>query len=131
MRFREGPGGHGLAPWRHFQQAEKTLRLDDKRKTLLHAAPGYFSLRSDRTIWCMKHWLLQVLIAIDQLFTALLGGWADETLSSYAWRLEQQGKPFGFTRQMIDALFFWQKDHCRKSYEDERSRAQLPPVFRS
>ena len=28
----------------------------------------------------------QILIAIDQLANAVIGGWADETLSSRAWR---------------------------------------------
>lgn len=79
------------------------------------------------------HYLLQILIALDQLLTALLGGWADETLSSYAWRLEQQGKFWGRVwRPAIDLLWrvFGVPEHCRSSYLAERTRAQLPPELR-
>lgn len=78
----------------------------------------------------VKHWTIQVLIAIDQLVTALLGGWADETLSSYAWRMEQEGKPWGVMRRVIDAVFFWSKNHCYQSWLDEVLRRQLPPELR-
>ena len=75
-------------------------------------------------------YLLRVLVALDQLVTALLGGWPDETLSSYAWRLEKQGKPFGFTRKVIDFVFFWDEDHCYKAMLAERWRLQTPPELR-
>jgi hypothetical protein len=71
-----------------------------------------------------------LLIAIDQLATALVGGWPDETLSSFAYRLEQQGKPWGITRKWIDALFFLAPGHCARAYQAERTRAQFPPEFR-
>ena len=32
-----------------------------------------------------------VLIALDQLFNALVGGWPDETLSSRCWRWSKDG----------------------------------------
>lgn len=78
----------------------------------------------------MITYLRNVLIALDQLGTALLGGYPDETLSSYAWRLERQGKPFGFMRKVIDALFFWQDNHCYRSMLAERQRLQVPPELR-
>lgn len=81
----------------------------------------------------MKHYLLQVAIAFDQLMNALLGGWADETLSSCAWRMERDGKPWGkFWRPVIDtiALIFKDKDHCHNSYLAERDSTQLAPEFR-
>ena len=71
----------------------------------------------------------QVLIAVDQLVNALGGGWADETLSSRAWRWELAGKR-EWPRRLIDALFFWEPDHCCESYESERRRLQLPPELR-
>lgn len=78
-----------------------------------------------------KFWLKQTLIAFDQLLNAALcGGWADETMSSVAWRMEQEGRPFGVMRRVIDALFFFDKDHCRTSFEAERSRQHLPPEAR-
>jgi hypothetical protein len=85
-----------------------------------------------RGITAVKHWLLQVLIAIDQLGTALFGGWADETMSSYAWRLDRAGKPWGrIARPAIDLLFVWQgPGHCQRAYNEERLRAQCPPELR-
>ena len=32
----------------------------------------------------------QILIAVDQLANAVIGGWADETLSSRAWREDRR-----------------------------------------
>ena len=76
-------------------------------------------------------WLQQVAIAIDQLGNALLGGWADETLSSCAWRMERDGRPWGrITRPLIDTLFFFQSNHCRNAFECERQRVQAPPETR-
>lgn len=78
----------------------------------------------------MKRYVINLLIAIDQLITALLGGWPDESLSSYAWRLERQGKFFGFTRRWIDAVFFWDPKHCYKAMVAERLRLQVAPELR-
>jgi hypothetical protein len=72
----------------------------------------------------------QLLIAIDQLGNALLGGWADETISARAWRRSPHSKRWACARWGIDALFFWQEDHCMKAYEHERRRSQLPAEYR-
>lgn len=66
----------------------------------------------------------QVLIAVDQLVNTLLGGWADETLSSRAYRNEWK------VCQLIDILFFWDVAHCKESYYSEKFRRQLPPELR-
>lgn len=71
-----------------------------------------------------------VLIAVDQLLNAVLGGWPDETLSSCAYRMHRTGKPFGFFCPLINALFFWQDNHCEKSFHSERLRQQSPPEER-
>ena len=68
----------------------------------------------------------QILIAVDQLANAMIGGWADETLSSRAWR-EDRRRLVAF----IDFLFFWEENHCEASYISERQRLQLPPEFRT
>lgn len=70
-----------------------------------------------------------VLIAVDQLINALLGGWPDETLSSRAWRWEQYDVR-NWPRRVIDSLFFWEKQHCYQSYISEREGRQLPPELR-
>lgn len=70
----------------------------------------------------------QLLIALDQLANTVVWikgdgfGWADETLSARAWRLRGQSNAW----KRIDALFFWDEDHCRTSYESEVLRKHLP-----
>ena len=75
----------------------------------------------------MKQRFLNVLIAFDQLIHVLvtLGyGMPDETLSGAAWRSEQSGNGAGaFFRPVIDTVFFFEVNHCRKSAEAERRRA--------
>ena len=70
-----------------------------------------------------------VLIAADQLVNALLAGWPDETLSSRAWRWEQNGVR-SWPRRFIDRLFFWEEQHCQQSYISEREGRQIPPELR-
>lgn len=81
----------------------------------------------------MKRYLLNLFIAFDQLVNAFIGGEPDETLSASAWKGEQQGRPLPrFFRPLIDALFYlFQKDHCRKAYQAEIRREQLPASYRS
>lgn len=74
-------------------------------------------------------WARRLLIAVDQLLNACLGGWPDETLSSRAWRWEQDGVR-SWPRKLIDIIFFREADHCRESYESERTGRQLPPELR-
>lgn len=71
----------------------------------------------------------RVLIALDQLLNACAGGWPDETLSSRAWRWEKNNKR-AWPRKTIDTLFFWDKEHCKESFESERQGRQLPPECR-
>lgn len=70
-------------------------------------------------------YLGRVLVAIDQLGNALLGGLPDETISARAHR-RRDSQPYKTLEPIIDGLFFWQEDHCRKSYESEVLRRQLP-----
>ena len=70
-----------------------------------------------------------LFIAFDQLANALLGGWPDETLSSRAWRRDLEDD-VSWPRKLIDALFFWEKDHCRDAYYSEVERRQCPPELR-
>ncbi|MDR1490516.1 MAG: pseudouridine synthase [Desulfovibrio sp.] len=70
-----------------------------------------------------------ILIALDQFINAICGGWPDETLSSRAWRWERDGGR-AWPRKAIDALFLFDPDHCRESFESERTGRQLPPELR-
>ncbi len=72
-----------------------------------------------------------ILIALTQLLNTLLGGYPDESTSSRLWRLHLKGEPHGTVlAALVDVVFFWQEDHCRKAYESERARYQLPPILR-
>lgn len=83
----------------------------------------------------MKRYLLQVLIAFDQFLCTLVGGWADESLSSYAYRLDRDGKFWGRVwRPVTDWVFyvlFGEERHCFNSYLAERRRAHVPPEMRA
>lgn len=70
-----------------------------------------------------------LLVAVDQLLNAALHGWADETLSSRCYRLRRDGV-MSWPANVIDTLFFWQKAHCKSSYESEKERRYLPPELR-
>ena len=72
---------------------------------------------------------IQILIAIDQLFNTLIAGYADETLSSRAYRHKKDGSR-AWPAWIIDHIFFWQDEHCKASYESELERTQLPVEFR-
>lgn len=79
---------------------------------------------------------LNFLIALDQLVYVLItlgAGYPDETLSSAAYRLEQRGAFWGRVwRPAIDWLLHpIEQQHCRRAYEAERIRSQLPREMRT
>lgn len=81
----------------------------------------------------MKQRLLNFLIALDQLAYVLLtlgAGHPDETLSAAAWRSEGNGKLLGrIFRPLIDALFWFDPDHCRMAFEAEKLGKHLPAEY--
>lgn len=78
----------------------------------------------------LKFSIVQILVALDQLGNALLLGYADESISSRAWRRAPNSTGWKITQQCIDSLFFWQDEHCYKAFSAERLRSQLPPALR-
>ncbi len=70
----------------------------------------------------------RIFIALDQLVNALASGWPDETMSSRAYRLAVEGMTWPM--RMVDGPFFWQREHCKSSYESEREGRQAPPELR-
>lgn len=75
-----------------------------------------------------KSYCKRVLIAIDQLCNAVIGGSPDETMSSRVWRNSLKGYWYAKVGvKILDAVFslFGDKDHCRVSYENEMTRKQL------
>jgi hypothetical protein len=75
-----------------------------------------------------RWWRMQMLVAYDQLVNAYFKGWSDETMSSRSWRKSVSGDDW--QRSIIDKIFFWDKDHCHRSYTIEQQRGQLPPELR-
>ncbi|BEP96259.1 hypothetical protein GmRootA79_46430 [Acidovorax sp. A79] len=80
----------------------------------------------------MNAWLLNLAIALDQLANVLLAGAPDETLSSRAHRMRAKGhRWWGWTAAAIDALFFFDPDHCARAHESEKRRQQQPADLRN
>jgi hypothetical protein len=74
-------------------------------------------------------YMLQILVAVDQLGNAMLGGWADETLSSRAYRQRHKTR-WTIAMNVIDTIFFWQDSHCYLAYLAEVERRQTFPEDR-
>jgi hypothetical protein len=72
-----------------------------------------------------------ILIGIDQLANVvLLGGYPDETFSAECWRKGKTSWYWDALRIGIDALFWFDKQHCFSSYISEFERKQLPEEYR-
>lgn len=80
----------------------------------------------------LKRYGYHVVIAIDQLFNALTGGAADETLSSRTYRgailAENPKKRWRVLYRFINSIFF-DSNHCKTAYESELNRKQYPDNF--
>ena len=72
----------------------------------------------------------QIPIALDQFVNTIFGGWADETISSRAHRMQGKSWKFAKLRKLIDGLFFWQEEHCLNAFRSETERRHLPPERR-
>jgi hypothetical protein len=71
----------------------------------------------------VKRYLLQIAVAVDRVINAALGGSAEETLSSRAYRAHRDGQwPGIWMMPIIDFIFFWQDRHCENAYRYERER---------
>ena len=78
---------------------------------------------------------LHIFTAIDQAVLSIItlgSAYPDETISSWAYRADRDGKFWGkFWRPFIDWLLLpLEKDHCYQSYLAEKQRKQLPVEFR-
>jgi len=73
----------------------------------------------------IKVFVINILLAIDQLANVLMLGDPDETISSRAGRVW----PNSLWARFIDTIMFWQTDHCHKAVErGEGTRDLLFPV---
>lgn len=80
----------------------------------------------------MIFYFWQLMLALDQLANVLLGGWADETLSSRAYRVSRKTSSWRWkiASTCINGLFF-NRNHCYDAFESERNSTQLPHEFRT
>ena len=68
----------------------------------------------------IKNHLWQCVLTIDQAANVFLFfGWADETLSARCWRLHYSYKFWAVARRVVDAIFFFEKNHCWKAFLNE------------
>lgn len=75
-----------------------------------------------------KRWLLNVLIAADQLGNAILGGAPDETISSRAGRGAFLGRRLsGWLCRFLNWL---EPDHCQQAVESEVHGTQESAAIR-
>ena len=78
----------------------------------------------------------QPLIALDQFVGCCIwiagDGWgmADETLSARLYRCHLQGLLSDRWYRAVDAMLFWDAEHCYKSWRSEIERRQLPGHYR-
>lgn len=81
----------------------------------------------------MKQRAWNLLVALDQFAFCLLtlgGSMPDETASAAAYRSEAQGHWAGCVfRPLIDAIFWFDPEHCRESFRSEVERRQLPQGY--
>ena len=83
----------------------------------------------------MQHYILQILIGLDQLANTILAGYADETLSARAYRADVKGRILGrVLRPTIDGIFLVitlgrDSRHCYSAWISERTRRQHPPAY--
>lgn len=66
-------------------------------------------------------WLVRILVALDRLVNAIIGGDPVETLSSVAYRKHRDGRRFGFLMYVINGLFF-NRNHCQDAFMADRNR---------
>ncbi len=75
----------------------------------------------------MKRYFFQIGVALDQLLNTLFGGYADETLSARAYRRSEDSYRWTLVRNFIDAVLFFDYEHCENAYDSEKARRHLPP----
>ena len=79
----------------------------------------------------LKETLWMVLVGVDYLGNVIvLRGWVSETISARCWRLRHKNRRWAFMRRLVDALFFWDANHCESAYQNELNRVYSPPELR-
>lgn len=82
-------------------------------------------------IRALRRFPVQFLLTLDQFANVLLLGYADETISARLYRAHRDGRVLGrIFMPVVDALFFWQDQHCKRAYDREKDNRYLPPEYR-
>lgn len=80
-------------------------------------------------------WLARVAAYVSQgINVALLAGSPDETVSGRAYRqgVLQGHSGWNHARGVVNALIFWEEDHCLKSHQqDVKAAKTLRDIYRS
>lgn len=74
-------------------------------------------------------YLMNYMVAKDQLWNARLAGWPDETLSARCYRNDGTKRRWTIARRVIDFValhVFRQKNHCYQAFLSEQKRRQSP-----
>lgn len=71
----------------------------------------------------------QILIAIDQLVNACMGGFSDETISARLYRNRNRSAWWNAWYWLVNIVFL-NKNHCYESFIAECERKQLPKAYR-
>jgi hypothetical protein len=77
-----------------------------------------------------KGYAWEIVIWIDQGFSVLTGGYADETFSARCHRRRGNSVVMDAARRLLNMAFFWQDNHCRLAFENEKARRDMPPEYR-
>lgn len=77
----------------------------------------------------LKLYVEHVGIGLTQLLCTIIGGYPDESTSSYTYRRRIKGSKFAAVAEiLIDSLFG--PGHCERAYYSEINRTQVPPELR-
>lgn len=73
----------------------------------------------------------RVAAILSQAINVVTGGMPDETLCSRMYRKKLDGNKFGAVACVVlNKLFFWEKDHCKDSYDAELERRHFPNALK-
>ena len=79
----------------------------------------------------MKQYLLRVLAWLSQGVNCILfGGHHDVTVSARAY-LSRERRGWKIAYRTLNAVFFWQEDHCRDSWRADVAWAEEVLMFKA
>lgn len=71
----------------------------------------------------IARYLAELAASFSQTLNAMLGGNRDQVLSARAWEAKLAGRWYGSPAvALLDALFFWDPNHCERTYAGDSER---------